>query len=124
MGLALLISVLAASAWSCRIEPPVRRYHVRGIVREVSGKGDELRVTIHHERVLGFEDRDGDRSDMASMKMNFGVTKAVPEASLAPGQKLAFDFDVRWNETPTLLLVRAQTLPPDTPLTLSDDHAH
>lgn len=97
-------------------DPPVRRYHVRALVKEVAGSGEDLRVALAHERVPAFEDRDGKRSEMPAMTMVFGVTSDVPK--LEAGQKLALDFDVRWNKAPALLIVHAEPLPSDTELTL------
>jgi hypothetical protein len=111
---ALLLLVACGSS-----DPPVRRYHTRGVVKEASGKGGELSVAIHHEQIAGFEDRDGKRSTMDSMQMLFGAASDVPQALFQPGAKLAFDFDVRWSRQPTLLIVKAETLGPDAALELS-----
>lgn len=55
---------------------------------------------------------------MPSMKMVFGVARDVPRAIWRTGQKVEFDFDVRWQERPALWIVRANTLPDATELTL------
>jgi hypothetical protein len=102
-------------------DPPVRRYHARGLVAEVSNN-DGLSVVIHHERIEPFEGRDGKQSSMDSMKMLFGVASAVPKDVFQSGQKLAFDFDVRWDRQPTLLIVKAERLGPETPLELQEGH--
>lgn len=100
----------------------MRRYHVRALVKEVAGSGDELRVALAHERVPAFEDRDGKRSEMPAMTMVFGVTSDVPK--LEPGLKVGVDFDVRWTEAPALLIVHAEALPADTELTLESARNH
>jgi Cu/Ag efflux protein CusF len=102
-------------------DPPVRRYHARGVVAEVS-KDQGLSVVIHHERIDPFEDRDGKKSSMDSMKMLFGVASDVPKDVFQSGEKLAFDFDVRWDRQPTLLVVKAERLSAETPLELHETH--
>ena len=81
-----------------------------------------MSAAIHHERIDGFEDRDGKRSPMDSMQMLFGAASDVPTALFKPGAKLAFDFDVRWSRQPTLLIVKASELGPETELVLSEGH--
>ena len=103
-------------------DAPVRRYHVRAQVKEIVGSGADLRIALQHERIPGFEDRDGKRSEMAAMTMLFGVASQVPVGQFAVGQKVAADFDVRWSEAPALLIVHAEALAPDTALTLSSEH--
>jgi len=105
-------------------DPPVRRYHTRGVVSESSRDGDELSVAIHHEKLEAFEGRDGKRSDMDSMTMLFGVAPDVAPGLFSDGAKLSFDFDVRWSKRPTLFIVKAQSLPPDTELKLDESSHH
>jgi Cu/Ag efflux protein CusF len=114
-GMTLMAAVACASK-----DPPVKRYHVRGQVEAVEGSGEDLRVTIHHERVPGFVGRDGKASDMGSMKMIFGVAAKVPSEQLHAGAKVGFDFEVRWSQTPALLIVGVEELAGDTGLVLGD----
>jgi hypothetical protein len=115
---ALLCSLLACGT----ADPPVRRYHARGQVIEVSGTGSDLSIAIHHELIPSFEDRDGKRSAMKSMVMAFGVAPDVPRDIWSQGAKVAFDFDVRWSKQPTLFIVRAEGLPADASLSLTREH--
>lgn len=117
---ALVVASLLAACGSS--DPPVRRYQTRGVVKEVNADRGELSVAIHHERIEGFEDRDGKRSTMDSMRMLFGAASDVPAQLFQPGAKLAFDFDVRWSRQPTLLIVKASELGADTALELSEGH--
>jgi len=114
----LLCSLLACGT----ADPPVRRYHARGQVTEVSGSGPDLTIAIHHELIQGFEDRDGKRSPMKSMVMAFGVAPDIPRDLWSQGAKVAIDFDVRWSKHPTLFIVRAEALPGDALLELTRDH--
>ncbi|HEX7481793.1 MAG TPA: copper-binding protein [Polyangiales bacterium] len=100
---------------------PVQSYHVRGLVQDLSGSGADARVTIHHEAVARFKDRDGHASDMASMKMIFGFGPKLSAADVKVGDKIAFDFDVRWSESPTLVVTRLQKLAPDVALSLAGE---
>lgn len=103
-------------------DPPVRRYHTRGLVTQATNDRGELSVAIHHERIEHFEDRDGKPSAMDSMQMLFGVASDVPQAQFAKDAKLAFDFDVRWSKQPTLLIVKASPIAPETELLLKQGH--
>lgn len=100
----------------------MRHYHSRGLVKDISGSGQELSIAIHHERIARFEDRDGKASDMDSMTMVFGVASDVPRAVWQKGAKVAFEFDVRWSKRPALWITRAEALPAETPLTLTESH--
>ena len=115
----MLAMVLVACGSS---DPPVRRYHTRGMVTQATNDRGELSVAIHHERIDPFEDRDGKPSAMDSMQMLFGVASDVPHALFQPNAKLAFDFDVRWSKQPTLLIVKAEALDAETPLVLKQGH--
>jgi Cu/Ag efflux protein CusF len=118
-GVFFLIGVMAACT-ACGAKPsPTHRYHARGIVEHVDDSDGETSLSIHHEAVSKFFDREDQPSQMASMTMIFGVDATVPKSLLRVGKKLAFDFDVRWDKAPALLLVHAEALPPDTTLQLS-----
>jgi hypothetical protein len=117
-----LVSFLLVSlALACTKDPPPRRYPFRGMVMETSGSGDAFRATIHHERIRGFVGRDGKLSEMASMRMSFGLAHDVDASIVAAGSKIEGEFEVRWDKTPALLIVRARQLPDDTPLSLTDE---
>jgi hypothetical protein len=105
---------------ACAGDPPARRYPFRGMVMETSGDGAAFRATIHHERIAGFEGRDGKRSDMVSMRMSFGLAPGVDASIVSAGSKIEGELEVRWDNSPALRIVRARALPDDTPLTLSE----
>lgn len=115
-------AVLAFSIACGTSDPPTRRYHTRGMVTQASSDRGELSVAIHHERIEHFEDRDGKPGAMDSMQMSFGVASDVPKELFQQNAKLAFDFDVRWSKQPTLLIVKAETLGPETDLVLKQGH--
>lgn len=107
---------------ACDTEPDAR-YATRGLVKEQVGTGADARVAIHHEPLPEFRDRDGKPAPMGAMTMVFGVRRGA-QCELAPGTKLAFEFEVRWDTSPFLVITRCETLPSDTPLISSDSHAH
>ena len=94
-------------------------YATRGLVRATAADG-ERSISVHHERIANFKDREGKTAPMPSMVMIFGLDKSLKLP--APGAKLALEFDVRWNERPTLLITRLEVLPEQTALTLSSEH--
>lgn len=116
----LFFALLAMFVLGCAKDPAAQRYSFRGMVMETIGSGAEFRATIHHERIAGFVGRDGKRSDMASMRMSFGVAPDVDASLVAAGSKIEGEFEVRWDKTPALLIVRVRQLPDDTPLTLTE----
>jgi hypothetical protein len=108
--------------FSCDAGPDAR-YATRGLVKEQVGAGADARVAIHHEPLPEFRDRDGKLAPMDAMTMVFGLARGA-RCELTPGTKLAFEFEVRWATSPFLVITRCDTLPPDTPLALSDSHGH
>ena len=102
-------------------EEATTSYHTRGLIQDISGSGPDLRVTIHHEAVPSFKDRDGKASPMSSMSMIFGLADAIQPSALSVGQKLELDFDVRFSKTPPLLISRLKQLPADTALVLTGE---
>jgi Cu/Ag efflux protein CusF len=120
----VLASACVASLISvaCSQREAVETYRTRGQVSAHNGTGSEARVSIVHEQIPTFKDRDGKVVGMESMEMIFGYAPAVANVSLQPGDKVAFTFDVRWSDTPPLLVTRIEKLPSDTALTLSAHH--
>jgi Cu/Ag efflux protein CusF len=115
MGLALSSAACGAG------DAGAASYTLRGIVEDVSGTGPDARVTIHHEAIARFKDRDGKEGSMASMSMNFGFVPSIPRNTFVVGEKVSFVFDVRFRETPPLLITRVEKLPANTALVLADE---
>lgn len=129
-GTALAITLLAGSllaSAACRGDKtddadqgPVQSYTVRGEVVAVPGGGgpnDQLR--IHHEAVPDFVGIDGDVVGMSPMTMPFPTADTVDVAALAPGDKVEFTFEVRWQGSPGYRISQVRKLPPDTQLDFS-----
>jgi len=114
----VLLAGLACGGTAREDEGPVQAYTVRGEVVAVPGGGgptDQLR--IHHEAVPDFIGIDGDVVGMAPMTMPFPTADSVDVASLAPGDKVEFTFEVRWGGSPAYQISKLHKLPPDTQLT-------
>lgn len=116
-GSALVSSTLT---FACAGDPPMRRYHARGVVKEITGGGSQLSASILHEAIPHFEGRDGKQAEMPSMTMDFGVADDMPRALFGQGQKIAFDFEVRWSQRPAMRIVKAEALSPETELHVED----
>ena len=100
---------------------PVEHYHARGVVTAIERDSDGTSLTIHHERIAPFKDRDGKSGAMDSMKMRFALEGPSADG-LASGDKLGFDFDVHWDSGSALRITKLEKLPASTPLALSDEH--
>ena len=97
--------------------PADATYSARGQVMELPQvAGGEL--SVHHEAIRDFRDRDGKPSHMDSMSMPFAVAPEVSLAGVAPGDKIEMTFEVRWEGLPTLRIVKLQELPESTALDL------
>lgn len=108
-GLSVLL--LAACGGDKPAGPP-EVYTVRGIVKGVTG--DE--VSVQHEAIPAFKDRDGKASEMMSMTMSFGIGEGVDRAPLQADTKVSMTFDVVWDRRPALQAKKIEVLPPDTAL--------
>jgi Cu/Ag efflux protein CusF len=113
-ALALLFALSA-----CGGDQADGHYHSRGVIAAISGSGIEAEVSIHHEAIARFKDREGVPSTMNSMTMIFGIAPNVTSESMRIGEPIAFDFEVHWQTRPTLRLTGWHPLPTDTKLTLS-----
>jgi Cu/Ag efflux protein CusF len=117
----LLVAVLLVAFAACRggeaLSPAAATYTVRGQVLEVPREaGGEL--TVHHEAVPGFHDRQGRPSPMDSMSMPFAVAPEVSLSGVAPGDRVQMTFEVRWQGGPPLRVVALHELPATTELAL------
>jgi Cu/Ag efflux protein CusF len=119
-ALGVLLGCLAIGACGGSRSESVEHYKTRGLVVAVDTLPDQSLLTIHHERIDAFKDRDGKASPMDSMKMRFTLADEQSAAELAAGDKVIFEFDVRWSSSSPLQVTRIDELPADTALTLTD----
>ena len=119
----LLALAVAGAALACRqteIAPAAGSYTVRGQVVSAAAGGGEL--TVHHEAIADFRDRQGKVSPMESMAMPFAVAPGVSLDGVTAGDKVEMTFEVRWQEGPPLLVVALRELDGATALDLGAPH--
>ena len=118
-AVALAIALAGATLACGKAELPAAdgTYQVRGQVIDVPREeGDNL--TVHHEAIADFRDREGKPSEMESMSMPFTVAPGVSLAGIAPGDKVEMTFEVRWEGGAPLRVVALHELPESTALDL------
>ncbi|MDA8017854.1 MAG: copper-binding protein [Thermoanaerobaculia bacterium] len=101
---------------SVQDEEAVAVYSTRGIVRALPDPerpGSEMH--IRHEALPDFESIDGEVVGMKSMTMPFPIDSSMLEG-VALGDRVSFDFEVRWNGSPPMHVTRLDVLPSDTVL--------
>lgn len=97
-------------------DAPPDVYSTRGIVRALPSAdqpGSELQ--IRHEELPDFKSADGEVVGMKSMTMPFPAGAELLDG-VSVGDKVSFDFEVRWTGSPPMRVTRLEVLPPDTTL--------
>jgi Cu/Ag efflux protein CusF len=90
-------------------------YRVRGeIARLPASPGGE--VSIRHESIPDFRDREGKVVGMMAMIMPFGVAPDATLAGLAVGDRVEFRLEIRWRSSPPATVGDFRRLPPETRL--------
>ena len=117
----LVLAIAAAGATLACGEPELpaadASYEVRGQVIDVPREACD-NLTVHHEAIAEFRDRDGKPSEMESMSMPFLVAPGVSLAGIAPGDKVEMTFEVRWQGDVPLRVTALRELPEATALDL------
>jgi len=91
------------------------RYTIQGIVRSAPAANKAGKsITILHQAIPTFKNRDGEETGMMSMAMPFQVAAEVGELSLAVGDKVEFTFDVDWEAQNPTTIVKITKLPAET----------
>lgn len=112
----LLFGLLACRAGAPdAAAPPDATYRVRGEIVRLPA-GDSREVGIHHEAIPGFKDEKGNEVGMDSMTMPFLAAPPVALDGFAVGDRVEFEFEVRWKGARPILLVRLEKLPAGTRL--------
>jgi len=99
-------------------EPPAAAdasYVVRGEIVRLPAAGSR-EVGIRHEAIPGFVDEKGARVGMDSMTMPFLAAPEVALEGFAEGDRVEFEFEVRWKGNRPILLTRLVELPAGTRL--------
>jgi Cu/Ag efflux protein CusF len=116
-GLAVFLLVAATGCGKPPAAPsaPAQTYVVRGeIVRLPDGRDSS--IAIRHEAVPDFRDESGKVVGMGAMTMPFALAPGVPTAGLAPGDRISFTLEMRWQEERDIARVsRIEKLPAAVP---------
>lgn len=116
LGALLWLSTL----WGCgeATPPPAPDvYECRGVVRQLPAAGAaKPEIYIQHEAIAEFRDANGKVVGMESMAMPFPIEPSMPWQALQVGDKIAFTFEVQWQEGHPLRMTEWQVLDADTRL--------
>jgi Cu/Ag efflux protein CusF len=119
---AFLSAALCVGAAGCRRDAPpaaagaVDLYNVRGeIVRLPDPAAPAPEMSIRHEAIPDFRDRNGAVVGMQAMVMPFRVGSDVSLEGLEPGDKILFRFAMDWQRN-RLEIEAIEELPPETEL--------
>jgi len=116
---ALALPLLLATACAqpeATVPPPDATYSVRGEIAKMPG-GASSELWIQHEAIPDFRNDKGETVGMESMTMPFPVGAGVSLEGLAPGDRVAFDFEVRWQGSGRpLAITKIERLPDGTRL--------
>jgi hypothetical protein len=94
-----------------------RGYQLRGqVVAMAAGGGGPRLLTLRHEPVDDFVDRQGQVTGMDAMTMPFPVARGVSLAAIAAGDTVAATLCVDWQAEPELAIVGLRRLPAGTRL--------
>jgi hypothetical protein len=94
-----------------------RDYRVRGTIAGLPQPGQPgSELTVTHEAIDGFVDRDGQATGMDPMSMPYPLAPGVSTAGLTVGQPVAFILHVDWSADPPAKITRLKKLPPSTKL--------
>lgn len=108
---------LAACGGSDAPSPPPSTYEVRGLVRHLPGEDEPHRdVLLHHEAIPDFKDDRGEVVGMDSMAMPFHPADPSLLDGLEVGDKVKFAFEISWDGSASVRLVRIEKLPSETEL--------
>lgn len=82
---------------------------ITGVVEAMPREGaDRREISIAHEAIPSFVDREGEEVGMDAMTMQFAVSSDVNLDGVETGDAVSFDFEVRWDDRPMLLVTRLE----------------
>lgn len=122
LGLVSLLLVAGACSPAAEEQGEVHRYTVAGeIVRlPEAGRPDGAEIYIRHEAVPTFVDSKGETVGMEAMTMGFPLAQTLDLAGLAVGDRIEFDFEVRWQGSPPVQVTRVVKSPDAAPIEPAD----
>lgn len=116
LTLPLLVACSSDAPSSAEANTPPDVYSTRGVVRALphpEKPGSELQ--IRHEELADFKSIDGEVVGMKSMTMPFPIDPSMLQG-VEVGDRVSFDFEVRWTGSPPMRVTRLEVLPPETRL--------
>jgi Cu/Ag efflux protein CusF len=117
LRLTLCWTLLALAACGAREATPAgdADYEARGeIARLPDATSPE--IWLRHEAIPDFRNPEGEVVGMESMTMSFKVAPGVALVGLAPGDRVAFRFQMRWSGPASMTVARIERLPEGTRL--------
>lgn len=119
--LGLLAGLVGAACPGDRQEeptPPDAVYETRGEIAVTPAPGSRS-LLIRHESIPEFVSREGESVGMDSMTMPFSVARSLSVDDLEEGDRVDFEFEIRWDGDPILRITRLDKLPGDAELDFS-----
>ena len=98
---------------------PSHSYQVRGLVKAVRLDKKATTLSIEHEAIPSWVNRQGQKVGMMSMTMDFVAAPKLDVGAIKAGDKIAFDLDVYYGEDSRLEITSIEELPPDTALEIA-----
>jgi Cu/Ag efflux protein CusF len=117
-ALAACVLIGAAACGPRAPAAPDAIYTARGEITKIDAATRE--VYVHHEALPEFRDEQGAVVGMESMSMPFTPGPGIDLGALTVGQRVEFEFGIRWRAAPRLELRRATPLPPGTRLAFDE----
>ena len=114
-----MVVFVASCSREPSLPPPDQVYTVRGMIAGLpSPDRPASELTIRHEPIPNFVNREGKIVGMDSMEMPFTPARGVFLKGLAVGDPVEFTFEVRWKQSPFSQLTRISKLPVGTTIEL------
>lgn len=101
---------------------PSHTYQGRGIVRGVRLDKDKTTLSIQHEAIPDWVNRQGQAVGMMSMTMEFEAAPSLDVGAVKTGDKIAFGIAVYYGDGSRLEITSLEKLPPETALEIAGDH--
>ncbi|GMU64915.1 MAG: hypothetical protein AMXMBFR36_11890 [Acidobacteriota bacterium] len=113
----LCCTLLALAACGGRDATPAgdADYETRGEIARLPD-ATSAEIWLRHEAIPDFRNAEGEVVGMESMTMSFKVAPGVSLEGLAPGDRVAFRFQMRWSGLASMTVARIELLPAGTRL--------
>lgn len=107
-----LLVVVSVSKAEDSTPGAVRRYTVRGIVRDLGEPGKNPReLLVEHQPIQNYLGSDGVESTMPAMTMPFFAAPQIPPADLAVGDEVEMIYESAWTPKVVDRVTRITRLP-------------